>query len=119
MGSSRTEESVLTDVRGYAQAAGVAPSAAAGAWFDAAGQGVLPGLEEHAVSFRLRCRTPEETFLFVLVDGLTFVVPLEEARRLRQLYPRVEGRLWELWAARRFSRELQRACDRELEAVGL
>jgi hypothetical protein len=121
MGQRGTDGGVQTVAPGYHQAHGLQAtgSTEARVWWDASGQGVLPGMEEYAITLRLRCRTPEETYQFVLVDGLTFVVPLEEIRRLRQRYPGVDRRLWELWAGRSFSRELSRACDRELEGSGL
>jgi hypothetical protein len=114
MGAVKTRKHLEAKTRGYAQACGIA--AAVGAWegprlFDADGQGVLPGMEEQAVRFRLRCEEAEEPYHFVLVDGLTFVMPLTEMRRLCALYPGVSPRDWELWAAREFSRALERAFE--------
>jgi hypothetical protein len=114
MGAVKTRKRLEARTRGYAQVRGI--STAAETWegprlFDAAGQGILPGMEEQAVRFRLRCEEAEETYHYVLVDGLTFVVPLAEMRRLTALYPGVNPRDWELWAAREFLRELTRAFE--------
>jgi hypothetical protein len=114
MGATKTRKRVESRTRGYAQARGVATTVATDErprLFDNQGQGVLPGLEEHAVRFRLRCEGPEEAYHFVVADGLTFVVPLAEVRRLSARYPCVSPREWELWAAREFSRELARAFE--------
>lgn len=111
MGAIKAKERAAASA-GYAQARGVAAETEREdrpRLFDAGGQGVLPGLEEWAVRFRLRCEEPDETYYFVRVDGLTFVVPLSEVRRLTALYPGVDPREWELWAAREFSRELGQA----------
>jgi hypothetical protein len=109
MGAVKTKTRAAAST-GYAQAQGVAAEAEdRPRLFDAGGQGVLPGLEEWAVRFRLRCEEPDETYYFVRVDGLTFIVPLSEVRRLSALYPGVDRREWELWAAREFSRELGQA----------
>ena len=113
MGAVKTRKRLEAKTRGYAQGRGIA---AVETWahprlFDASGQGILPGLEEQAVHFRLRCEEADEPYHFVLVDGLTFVVPLAEMRRLTALYPGVNPRDWELWAAREFSRALTRAFE--------
>jgi hypothetical protein len=112
MGATKTRKRAEARAHGYAQVQGIAQ--VADTWerprlFDAWGQGVLPGLEEWAVQFRLRCDEPEETYHFVRVGGLTFVVPLSEVRRLTALYPGIDRRQWELWAAREFSRGLEQA----------
>lgn len=114
MGTVKTRKRVEIKTRGYAQGRGIA--ATTDTWerprlFDATGQGVLPGLEEHAVRIRLRCDGPDEAYHFVVVDGLTFVLPLAEVCRLTALYPRVSTRDWELWAARELSREVARAFE--------
>lgn len=114
MGATKTRKRAEAATRGYASIHGIATVTES--WerprlFDAAGQGVLPGMEEHAVRFRLRCEGPEESYHFTVVDGLTFVLPLAEMRRVTTLYPDVSPRDWELWAAREFSRELERAFE--------